>query len=292
MKKLSDQFNLRKLLQSFLQEDIGIEDITSNNLNSFNKLVNADIIYKSNFIGILCGIDEIELLFDICNCNSTYSKSDGMSISPKEKIVEINGKAKDILKAERIALNLLMRMSGIATLTRKFVDIVKQIDQSISIASTRKTVPGLRLLDKKAVVVGGGISHRFRLDDMVLIKDNHIIVDKSISKIISSIRERIGSSKKIECEVKNEFEAIEAIQSGANIIMLDNFSILDAQKTILKIKELGLREQVKIEISGGINLENVIDYAKLKPDIISIGYLTHSARSLDFSLKIRNDTQI
>ena len=292
MKKLSDQFNLRKLLQSFLQEDIGIEDITSNNLNSFNKLVNADIIYKSNFIGILCGIDEIELLFDICNCNLTYSKSDGMSILPKEKIVEINGKAKDVLKAERIALNLLMRMSGIATLTRKFVDIVKQIDQSISIASTRKTVPGLRLLDKKAVVVGGGISHRFRLDDMVLIKDNHIIVDKSISKIISSIRERIGSSKKIECEVKNEFEAIEAIQSGANIIMLDNFSILDAQKTILKIKELGLREQVKIEISGGINLENVIDYAKLKPDIISIGYLTHSAPSLDFSLKIRNDTQI
>lgn len=292
MKKLSDQFNLRKLLQSFLQEDIGIEDITSNNLNSFNKLVNADIIYKSNFIGILCGIDEIELLFDICNCNYTYSKSDGMSISPKEKIVEINGKAKDVLKAERIALNLLMRMSGIATLTRKFVDIVKQIDQSISIASTRKTVPGLRLLDKKAVVVGGGISHRLRLDDMVLIKDNHIVVDKSISKIISSIRERIGSSKKIECEVKNEFEAIEAIQSGANIIMLDNFSILDAQKTILKIKELGLREQVKIEISGGINLENVIDYAKLKPDIISIGYLTHSAPSLDFSLKIRNDTQI
>lgn len=289
MKKLSDQFLLRNSLLNFLQEDVGIEDITSNNLDNLNKQVNADIIYKSDFIGILCGIEEIEMLFDICNCNSTYIKTDGMSISSKEKIMEINGKAKDILKAERIALNLLMRMSGIATLTKKFVDIVNQIDQSISIASTRKTAPGLRLLDKKAVVIGGGISHRIRLDDMIMIKDNHIVVDKSIRKIISSLRERIGPSKNIECEVKNDYEAIEAIESGANIIMLDNFSVLDAKKTILKIIDLGLRDQVKIEISGGINLQNVIDYAKLKPDIISIGYLTHSAPSLDFSLKIRNE---
>jgi nicotinate-nucleotide pyrophosphorylase (carboxylating) len=289
MKKLSDHLNLRNSLLNFLQEDVGVEDITSNNLKNFNKQVKADIIYKSDFIGILCGLEEVEMLFDICNCNSKYIKSDGMSILPKEKIIEINGKAKDILKAERTALNLLMRMSGISTLTRKFVNIVNQIDQSISIASTRKTVPGLRLLDKKAVVIGGGVSHRIRLDDMVMIKDNHLVVDKSIREIISSIRERIGSSKNIECEVKNENEAIEAIESGANIIMLDNFSVLDAKKTILKINQLGLRHQVKIEISGGINLENVIDYAKLKPDIISIGYLTHSSRSLDFSLKIRNN---
>lgn len=289
MKKLSDQLKLRNSLLNFLQEDIGVEDITSNNLNNFNKLVKADIIYKSDFTGILCGLEEVEMLFDICNCNSICIKSDGMSILPNEKIMEINGKAKDILKAERTALNLIMRMSGISTLTRKFVDIVSQIDQPIYIASTRKTVPGLRLLDKKAVVIGGGISHRIRLDDMVMIKDNHIVVDKSIRKIISSIRERIGSSKNIECEVKNEYEAIEAIEAGANIIMLDNFSVLDAKKTILKINELGLRHQVKIEISGGINLQNVIDYAKLKPDIISIGYLTHSAPSLDFSLKIRDN---
>jgi nicotinate-nucleotide pyrophosphorylase (carboxylating) len=289
MKKLSDQLKLRNSLLNFLQEDIGVGDITSNNLNNFNKLVKADIIYKSDFTGILCGLEEVEMLFDICNCNSKSIKSDGMSILPNEKIIEINGKAKDILKAERTALNLLMRMSGISTLTRKFVNIVNQIDQSISIASTRKTVPGLRLLDKKAVVIGGGVTHRIRLDDMVMIKDNHLVVDKSIREIISSIRERIGSSKNIECEVKNEYEAIEAIESGANIIMLDNFSVLDAKKTILKINELGLRQQVKIEISGGINLQNVIDYAKLKPDIISIGYLTHSAPSLDFSLKIRGN---
>jgi nicotinate-nucleotide pyrophosphorylase (carboxylating) len=286
MKKLSDHFNLRKSLIHFLQEDVGLGDITTENLKNSNKSVSAKIIFKSNFIGIVCGIEELQVLFDICNCTSTPHMLDGMKISPKANIMEIYGTARDLLKAERIALNLLMRMSGIATITRKFVDIVHQIDPLISIASTRKTAPGLRRFDKKAVVIGGGISHRFRLDDMVMIKDNHIVVDKSIRKIIPLIRGKIGSSIQIECEVKNDREAIDAIEAGANIIMLDNFSILEAKKTILKIKDKGLRNIVKIEISGGINLKNIVNYAKLKPDIISIGYLTHSAPSLDFSLKI------
>lgn len=286
IKKLSDYFNLRKSLIQFLQEDVGRGDITSENLENSNKSVTAKIIFKSDFIGIVCGIEEVQVLFDICNCNSTPHMLDGMKISPKASIMEIYGNVKDVLKAERIALNLLMRMSGIATATRKYVDIVNKIDPLISIASTRKTVPGLRLFDKKAVVIGGGISHRIRLDDMVMIKDNHIAVDKSIRKIIPLMREKIGSSIKIECEVKNEREAIEAIEAGANIIMLDNFSILEAKKTVLKIIDEGLRNLVKIEISGGVNLENIVSYAQLKPDIISIGYLTHSAPSLDFSLKI------
>jgi nicotinate-nucleotide pyrophosphorylase (carboxylating) len=288
MKKLSDHINLRKSLLYFLEEDVGIEDVTSNNLHNSNKMFDAEIMYKSDITGILCGIEETQMLFDICNCDIIYSKSDGMKILSNEKIMQINGKAKDILKAERVALNILMRLSGIATMTRKFVDLVNQIDPSISIASTRKTVPGLRLLDKKAVVIGGGISHRIRLDDMVMIKDNHIIVDTSIKNIISSIRTKIGFAKIIECEVKNESEALQAIESGANIIMLDNFSLVDAKVTISKIIHLGYRNKIKIEISGGINLQNVVDYAKLKPDIISMGYLTHSSPSLDFSLKIIN----
>jgi nicotinate-nucleotide pyrophosphorylase (carboxylating) len=286
MKKLSDHFNLRKSLILFLQEDVGLGDITTKNLKNSNKSVSAKIIFKSNVIGIVCGIEEVQVLFDICNCTSMPHMLDGMKISPKANIMEIYGTARDLLKAERIALNLLMRMSGIATITRKFVDIVHKIDPLITIASTRKTAPGLRLFDKKAVVIGGGISHRFRLDDMVMIKDNHIVVDKSIRKIIPLIREKIGSSIQIECEVKNDREAIDAIEAGANIIMLDNFSIVEAKKTLLKIKDKGLRNLVKIEISGGINLKNIVNYAKLKPDIISIGYLTHSAPSLDFSLKI------
>jgi nicotinate-nucleotide pyrophosphorylase (carboxylating) len=286
MKKLSDHFNLRKSLLYFLQEDIGTGDITSENLENSDKSVTARIIFKSDFIGIICGIEEVQELFDICNCNSTPYMLDGTKIRPKANIMEINGAAKDVLKAERIALNLLMRMSGIATATRKFVDIVHQIDPQISIASTRKTAPGLRLFDKKAVVIGGGISHRIRLDDMVLIKDNHIAVDKSIRKLIPLIREKVGSSLKIECEVKNEQEAIEAIEAGANIIMLDNFSILEAKNTLEKLIDEGLRNLVKIEVSGGVTLDNIVNYAQLKPDIISVGYLTHSAASLDFSLKI------
>lgn len=286
MKKLTDHFNLRKSLLYFLQEDVGRGDITSENLENSNKSVTATILFKSDFVGIISGIEEVQVLLDICNCNSTPHMSDGMKISPKARIMEINGTAKDILKAERIALNLLMRMSGIATTTRKFVDIVHQIDPQISIAATRKTAPGLRLFDKKAVVMGGGISHRNRLDDMVLIKDNHLAVDKSIRKIIPLIREKVGSSIKIECEVTNEVEAVEAIEAGANIIMLDNFTILEARNTLLKLVDEGLRNLVKIEISGGVNLDNIINYAKLKPDIISIGYLTHSSPSLDFSLKI------
>lgn len=286
MKKLTDHFNLRKSLLYFLQEDVGRGDITSENLENSNKSVTATILFKSDFVGIISGIEEVQVLLDICNCNSTPHMSDGMKISPKARIMEINGTAKDILKAERIALNLLMRMSGIATTTRKFVDIVHQIDPQISIAATRKTAPGLRLFDKKAVVMGGGISHRNRLDDMVLIKDNHLAVDKSIRKIIPLIREKVGSSIKIECEVTNEAEAVEAIEAGANIIMLDNFTILEARNTLLKLVDEGLRNLVKIEISGGVNLDNIINYAKLKPDIISIGYLTHSSPALDFSLKI------
>jgi nicotinate-nucleotide pyrophosphorylase (carboxylating) len=272
----------------FLQEDVGRGDITSENLENSNKSVTATIIFKSDFIGILCGIEEVQVLFDICNCKSTPHILDGMKISPKANIMEIHGTAKDILKAERIALNLLMRMSGIATITRKFVEIVHQIDPQISIASTRKTAPGLRFFDKKAVIIGGGISHRIRLDDMVLIKDNHIAVDKSIRKIIPLIRKKVGSFIKIECEVKNEEEAIEAIKAGVNIIMLDNFSVIEAKNTLLKLVDEGLRNLVKIEISGGVTLDNIINYAKLKPDIISIGYLTHSAPSLDFSLKIKD----
>ncbi|HET7642461.1 MAG TPA: carboxylating nicotinate-nucleotide diphosphorylase [Nitrososphaeraceae archaeon] len=288
MKKLLDHINLRKSLLYFLKEDIGIEDVTSNNLLNSNKIFDAEIIYKSDLIGILCGIEETQILFEICDCEIIYCKSDGMKILSKEKIMQIRGQAKNILKAERVALNLLMRLSGIATMTRRFVDLVNQIDSSISIASTRKTVPGLRLLDKKAVVIGGGISHRIRLDDMVMIKDNHIIVDTSIQNIISSIRSKVGFTKIIECEVKNQSEALQAIESGANIIMLDNFSLVDAQETISKIIHLGYRDRTKIEISGGINLQNVVDYAKLKPDIISIGFLTHSSPALDFSLKIIN----
>jgi nicotinate-nucleotide pyrophosphorylase (carboxylating) len=271
-----------------LAEDLGTGDITSENLRHKNKIITAFIIYKSNKTCILSGIDEVEVLFDMFGCNTISFKKDGTKIIPYTRVIEIKGKAKDILKVERTALNLLMRMSGIATNTRTLVDMVNKIDSSILVSATRKTAPGLRLFDKKAVVSGGGVSHRIRLDDMVLIKNNHLEIDKSITKLIHFLKKRVGSSIKIECEVKNYNEAIEAIQAGADIIMLDNFSPSNVKRTIIKICKLNLREKVKIEVSGGITQNNILKYAVSKPDIISVGYLTHSSVAMDFSLRILN----
>ncbi|MGB9168283.1 MAG: carboxylating nicotinate-nucleotide diphosphorylase [Nitrososphaeraceae archaeon] len=287
-RKLYDYLELRKTLENFIQEDLGTGDVTSENLRFKDKVVSGVIIYKSKKPGILCGMEESELLFQMFGCDTKCMTKDGMKLSSKTQVMEIKGKAKNILKVERTALNLLMRMSGIATNTRKFLDITRKIDPSILIAATRKTAPGLRIFDKKAVLVGGGTTHRLRLDDMVLIKDNHLQIEKSISKLIPFIKKRVGSSIQIECEVRNLSGALEAINSGANIIMLDNFSPLNVKKTILKIAQLGLRDKVKIEVSGGITLDNISKYAISRPDIISVGQLTHSSPALDFSLKIVN----
>jgi nicotinate-nucleotide pyrophosphorylase (carboxylating) len=177
-----------------------------------------------------------------------------------------------------------MRMSGIATITRAFVILVQQSDPEVKIAGTRKTAPGLRYFDKKAITIGGDYSHRMRLDDMVLIKDNHLEVAESIERTVQAAKDKVGAGVKIECEVKNTEEAIRAANAGADVIMLDNFSPPEAESAVRAIRELGT--PVEIELSGGINLGNVIDYVKAKPNIISIGYLTHSSAAIDYSLAI------
>jgi nicotinate-nucleotide pyrophosphorylase (carboxylating) len=177
-------------------------------------------------------------------------------------------------------------MSGISTETNRFVDALGKYGSFTTIACTRKTAPGLRYFDKKAVVLGGGSTHRMRLDDMVLIKDNHLAIANSVTQSINMAKKSAGSSIKIECEAKNKKEAIEAINAGADIVMLDNFSPSKAYNTIKSIEKMGARKRVKIEISGGINIKNIKQYVKAKPDLISIGYLTHSARAVDFSLDL------
>jgi nicotinate-nucleotide pyrophosphorylase (carboxylating) len=177
-------------------------------------------------------------------------------------------------------------MSGIANETRIFIDTIRGYNGSVRIACTRKTAPGLRFFDKKAVATGGGDTHRMRLDDMVLIKDNHLLLTNSVEKSIRLARKNVGSSIKVECEVTNMEEVIAAINAGAEIIMLDNFSPREVTKTIKRITKMGIRNKAKIEVSGGITLQNVRYYAKAKPDIISIGYITHSPKAIDFSLEI------
>jgi nicotinate-nucleotide pyrophosphorylase (carboxylating) len=286
MRQLS-VFEIRRLLTNFLKEDIGTGDITSDTLISPHVYAQALITCKSDNKGIVAGIEESSTIFDICRCKTTILVKDGTSIKNGTTVMEIDGRALSILKAERTAINLLMRMSGIATETRMFIDSISNYNQFVRIAGTRKTAPGLRYFDKKAVQVGGGESHRMRLDDMVLIKDNHLFFSDSVEKSVRKAKKEVGSTVKIECEVTKCDDAIRAIIAGADIVMLDNFSPREVADTIKQIERKGIRGQVKLEVSGGINLRNVKSYAKAKPDIISIGHLTHSAKALDFSLEIR-----
>ena len=270
------------MLVSFLEEDIGTGDITSESILSTDHQAKAEIVCKSDTPAIVCGLEEAAMLFDICGCKYKVLVKDGTKVRKGSRIMIITGKARDILKAERVSLNLIMRMSGIASATRCIVDCAK----STQVLATRKTAPGLRYFDKKAVVVGGGGAHRMRLDEMVLIKDNHIALAGSPAECIRMAKKNIGSTIKIECEVKSTREAIEAILAGADIVMLDNFTPKQAATAIKQITKLGLRKKAKIEVSGGINSKNIQQYAKAKSDFISLGYITHSARAIDFSLEI------
>jgi nicotinate-nucleotide pyrophosphorylase (carboxylating) len=286
MKNLREFLNARESLVKFLREDIGSGDLTSNCLVPPYLHSRAQIICRNKKSAVVCGLEEGSLVFDLCGCNTTILVSDGIWIQNGTTVMTIEGKTRSILKAERTALNLIMRMSGIASETRLIRDAIEDLSDSVTIASTRKTAPGLRFFDKKAVTIGGGNSHRIRLDDMVLIKDNHLAITGSVRKSVEIAKEKAGSSKAIECESKNFDEVIEAIMAGADIIMLDNFPPAEAAKVMKEISRMGLRKKVKLEISGGINIHNIRDYAKELPDIISVGFLTHSSKAVDFSLEI------
>jgi nicotinate-nucleotide pyrophosphorylase (carboxylating) len=281
MENLSAIVEVRKTLLSFLEEDVGTGDITSNSIMPADLIARAEIVCKTDN-AIVCGLEEVSIVFELCGCSTMALVRDGIKLKKGRRVMTISGNARSILKAERVALNLLMRMSGIATETRMLVDAARPI----KVAATRKTAPGLRYFDKKAVVIGGGLAHRMSLDDMVLIKDNHIVLAGSPKDCIRSVREKMGTAIKIECEVKSIEEAVEAINSGADIVMLDNFAPVQATKAIRKIAKLGLRRKAMIEISGGVNYKNIKQYARAKPDYISIGYITHSPKAMDFSLEI------
>jgi nicotinate-nucleotide pyrophosphorylase (carboxylating) len=183
-------------------------------------------------------------------------------------------------------------MSGISTKTSQFVEKLGEYSELVSISSTRKTSPGLRHFDKKSVVLGGGIPHRYRLDQLLLIKDNHIAIVGSVIKAIELVRSKYGSNRKIECEVCDYNGIIDAIGSGADIVMLDNFDPDLVHRSMEKIKNSGLREKIIIEVSGGITMDNIYEYASAKPDVISVGSLTHSFQSVDYSLEISSSNDV
>jgi nicotinate-nucleotide pyrophosphorylase (carboxylating) len=277
----------RTALVGFLKEDIGTGDITSNLLIPEGTTSKGTIICKdAGKSTIVSGLSEAKIIFDICGCEATLLVEDGAKVSKGTDVLSVQGPSRSILKGERTALNLLMRMSGISTRTNQFIEKLGELSKTVRISSTRKTVPGLRYFDKKAVVIGGGISHRVRLDQLILIKDNHIAIVGSVKKAIEMARSVYGDKRKIECEVVDFSGIVEAIKSGADIVMLDNFKPEEVKESLDKIRKLGLRDNIIIEISGGINFDNIYDYAISRPDVISIGSLTHSVQAIDFSLEI------
>ena len=282
-----DEIKLRSILVNFLNEDIGVGDITSDLLIDDNIHADAQIICKNDGEIIVSGLQEAKTIFNICNCDSKRLVNDGDILKKGTTVMNIAGPAKSILKAERTALNLIMHMSGISTKTFQFVKKLGDFSKSVRIASTRKTSPGLRYFDKKAVILGGGISHRSGLDKMILIKDNHIAIAGSVKNAVNQIKSKYGTYKKIECEVTDYEGLIDAIHAQADIIMLDNFTPEAVQNSLEKITHLGIRNKITIEVSGGITLDNIYRYASSMPDVISIGALTHSFQSIDFSLQIQ-----
>jgi len=283
---MSDHLLFKERIREFLREDLGFGDITSESLIDAGLEGVALILCREKTV--VAGLEEASTLFLILGCETRKLVSDGESVEKDTAILEIKGSVSSILIGERTALNLLMRMSGIATATRTAVEKARSKNPEVRVAATRKTAPGLRLFDKKAVSLGGGDTHRMRLDDCVLVKNNHISIVGSISKAVRLAKENVSFTKKVEVEAADIQQAIDAAKVRADIVMLDNFSPNDIKDTLSRLEELGLREKVLIESSGGITLENIGDYAATGVDIISLGALTHSTRATNMNLRIQS----
>lgn len=266
------------LIETALKEDMPQGDITSENIIPADSESEAIILAKEK--GVLAGIDVAERVFHKIDPSIVFKKNlnDGQKFRKGQTLATIQGSSISLLKGERTALNFLQRMSGIATTTQKFVGALQ--GTKTKILDTRKTTPGLRSLEKYAVKMGGGMNHRFNLSEMVLIKDNHLRIVGSISQAVKSAKERIKLGVRVEVEATSIEEVQEAVQSGADMIMLDNMP-KEAMKEVVK----RVKGKVPLEVSGKVSLRRVKEIASLGVDFISAGSLTHSYKSVDISIE-------
>lgn len=275
---------LEDKLKQILADDIGLGDATAQAIIPPNLTVNAIVIAKEE--GVAAGIEEATILAEFLGLKVEAKVTDGETVKNKQVLMEISGNARTILSAERTMLNMLSRMSGIATATRTLTEKLKKAGAKTKIAATRKSAPGLLYFDKRAVVLGGGDPHRLHLDDMVLIKDNHVAIVGSPEEAVKRARENVSFTKKIEVEVTRVSDVLKVAEAGADAVMLDNFSIEQVKEAVDLLEKAGFLGKVVLEASGGIKAEDVLDYAAAKVDVISIGHLTHSVKALDVSLEI------
>ncbi|MEM3536429.1 MAG: carboxylating nicotinate-nucleotide diphosphorylase [Candidatus Bathyarchaeia archaeon] len=276
---------LEEKLRRMLAEDLGQGDITTAAIVPVECSVKAEVTAKE--AGVVAGIEEAEILLESLGLQTEALVADGEEVKANQVLMRIHGNARTILSAERTLLNVLSHMSGIATTTRKVVEKLRKAGFKTTVACTRKTAPGLLYFDKKAVLVGGGDTHRLHLDDMILIKDNHIAVAGNVKNAIKRAKEKASFSKKIEVEISKAEDALAAAKAGADIIMFDNFSPKQIEEAVKLLKKAGFLGKVLLEASGGITSENVIAYASAGVDIVSLGEITDSPKTLDINLKIR-----
>lgn len=270
-------------LREFLAEDVGEGDVTAAAIIPANLIVKAEVIAKAE--GIVAGVEEATILAESMGLKVDLKVIDGDKVKNKQVLIEISGDAQTILSVERTLLNLLSRMSGIATKTRILTEQLAKVKVKTRIAATRKSAPGLLYFDKKAVAIGGGDQHRLHLDDMLLIKDNHLAIVGNAEEAVKKAKANASFAKKIEVEVTNTQDALKAAKAGADIVMLDNFSPKQAREASEELRKAGF-DHVLLEVSGGITAETLLEYASAQVDIISIGELTHSVKALDISLEI------
>ncbi len=267
------------LIELALKEDIGMGDITTENLISKDSRGKAVILAKEEMS--LCGFDVARKVFRRLDPQIRFTPlfKDGDSVTANQTILELEGNMTALLMGERTALNFMQRLSGITTLTKSYVDLIQ--NTKVRLVDTRKTTPGMRSLEKYAVRMGGGANHRTGLFDGVLIKDNHIAACGGIKKAVNRIRPLVSHLIKIEVEVTNPAEVREALAAGADVIMLDNMDIDDIKSAVEFIGKRTL-----VEISGGVTIKTIRKLAETGIDIISVGALTHSARAMDLSMRI------
>ena len=270
----------KELIKLALEEDIQDGDVTTLAIVEEDEMCKGKLVAKQN--GVIAGLEVFRYVFKLLDGNGLkfYSKYyDGAEVQRGDLIAEFSGKMRTVLSGERTALNILQRMSGVATKTRRYVEQLK--DTKTELLDTRKTMPGFRYLDKYAVAIGGGTNHRIGLFDMVMLKENHIKAAGSIQKAVNVVREKYGNKYKIEVETGNLEEVMDALDSDVDIIMLDNMPIEEMQASVLMINK-----KVKTEASGNITLENIKSVAETGVDYISVGAITHSVNALDISLLI------
>jgi nicotinate-nucleotide pyrophosphorylase (carboxylating) len=266
-------------MDRFLEEDIGLGDVTTELLVP-DVSGDADIVCEED--AVLAGIEEASAVFEKGGVTCRPKANDGGRVKRGDIVMELSGPLRSIITLERTALNIMMRMSGIATAVDGVIAMCTPVNRNIRISGTRKTAPGLRMLDKKAVAAGGGLTHRSGLYDMILVKDNHIKAAGGMENVISILRSRdlIG---KAEIEVENIDDAVTAAKGGAGVIMIDNASPSEAAEIAEAVRRVS---KAKIEVSGNITKDNAHEYAEFA-DIISMGSLTHSVRAVHFSLNVR-----